>query len=108
MPSPFPGIDPYLESQGLWPDLHAEFIVTLRRAINRQLPASYVARIDERMSVVEMANEVKKVHPDVAVVRRSQAQVQAGSSQATLTLEPVTIPLKFLEEYREAYIEILH
>ena len=23
MPSPFPGIDPYLESQGYWPDFHA-------------------------------------------------------------------------------------
>ncbi len=24
MPSPFPGIDPYLESQGYWPDFHAQ------------------------------------------------------------------------------------
>ena len=26
MPSPFPGIDPYLESQGYWPDFHVSFI----------------------------------------------------------------------------------
>ena len=32
MPSPFPGIDPYLESQDLWPDFHFGFIAALRDA----------------------------------------------------------------------------
>lgn len=26
MPSRFPGMDPYLEHPGVWPDFHAEFI----------------------------------------------------------------------------------
>jgi hypothetical protein len=29
MPSRFPGVDPYLESQWFWPDFHATFIVYL-------------------------------------------------------------------------------
>jgi hypothetical protein len=109
MPSPFPGIDPYLESQGLWPDFHADFIPTLRDAINAQLPEPYVARIDERMNlVVRPQEDVKQIRPDVAIVRESSGRTVRQSSSGTLTLEPVTIPLKFLEEYREIFIEILH
>jgi hypothetical protein len=109
MPSPFPGIDPYIECQDFWPDFHHDFIGTLRRAINEQLPVPYVARIDERMNLVELAQEeVKRILPDLAVVRQGPGQTTAAASQGTLTLEPVTIPLKFLEEYREAFIEILH
>ena len=53
MPSPFPGIDPYLESQDLWPDFHVGFTATLCDAISEQLPDPYVARIDERMNLVD-------------------------------------------------------
>ena len=109
MPSPFPGIDPYLEGQDLWPDFHFGFIAALRDAINEKLPEPYVARIDERMNLVELAQEeVKRILPDLAVVRQRPGQTTTAPSQATLALEPVTIPLKFLEEYREVLIEILH
>jgi Protein of unknown function (DUF4058) len=109
MPSPFPGIDPYLEGQDLWPDFHVRFITTLCDAISEQLPDSYVARIDERMNLVERPHEeVKQIRPDLAVVRQRPGHTAAETGQGTLTLEPVTIPLRFLEEYREVFIEILH
>ena len=31
MPSPFPGMDPYLEDPWLWPDFHLSFMVSLAR-----------------------------------------------------------------------------
>jgi hypothetical protein len=109
MPSPFPGIDPYVESQDYWPDFHHNFIVTLRRAMNEQLPKPYVARIDERMNVVELSkNDAKTVLPDLAVVRQRPGRATTAPARGVLTLEPVTIPLRFLEEFREAFIEIHH
>src|ERR1700722_9437045 len=71
MPSPFPGIDPYLESQGHWLDFHARFVPMLSDALNEQLPEGYVARIDERMTLVELPHEdeARLIRPDVAVVR---------------------------------------
>jgi Protein of unknown function (DUF4058) len=109
MPSPFPGIDPYLEGQGLWPDFHVSFLAELRNALADRLPESYVARIDERMNLVEVpTEEVKLVRPDVAVMRQGPERSASPRPRGTLTLEPVTIPLKFLEEFREVYIEILH
>ena len=114
MPSPFPGIDPYLECQGRWLDFHARFVPALCDAINEQLPEGYVARLDERMTLVELPQEdpVQSIRPDVAVVRgesrvlgrRRQGRDLAGA----LTLEPVTIPMKFLEVESEIYLHILH
>ena len=111
MRSPFPGIDPYLESQGLWPDFYVGFLAELRVAIAGQLPESYVARIDERMNLVEVPKEgARLIRPDVSVLRLRPVPERSavGRTGGTLTLEPVTIPLKFLEEFREVYIEILH
>ncbi len=43
MPSPFPGMDPWLERPALFPDLHDELISCLRTVLNRSLPAGYAA-----------------------------------------------------------------
>jgi hypothetical protein len=109
MTSPFPGIDPYLERQKLWPDFHARFIPSLCDAILDRLPESYVARIDERMNLVEVpASEVKLVRPDLTVLGHGSERALGALPGGTLTLAPEVIPLKFLEEYREIFIEILH
>lgn len=48
MPSPFPGVDPYIESTGYWLDFHITFVVTLADTLNEVLPRRYDARINER------------------------------------------------------------
>src|SRR5579872_6216298 len=45
--SPFPGMDPYLEQ--FWPDLHASLIIYTRDQIEEQLPATLIARVEERI-----------------------------------------------------------
>src|SRR5437899_1572397 len=57
MPSPFPGMDPYLEISGDWRDFHARFIANSCDAIADQLPENYVARIDERFRVLELPHD---------------------------------------------------
>ncbi len=55
MPSPFPGMDPHLESRMLWEDFHTTFLVALRAALKPLLPPEFAARLDERLYVVEGA-----------------------------------------------------
>jgi hypothetical protein len=38
MPSPFPGMDPYLEAPHIWPDFHAMFVPALGGLLNASLP----------------------------------------------------------------------
>src|SRR3954453_10659934 len=52
MPSPFPGMDPYLEAQGRWPGFHNMLIACCSELLNRELPESYVAQTDERIALV--------------------------------------------------------
>ena len=85
MPSPFPGMDPYLEPH--WPDVHLSLIAEGRRALNRSLPAGLVARSETRV-VVEPVDEpgtYVPVRPDLRVVARSPS-VATSTDSATSTL----------------------
>ena len=48
MPSPFPGMDPYLEAVDIWPDLHYRLASEISIQLNQQLPSSYYARLEMR------------------------------------------------------------
>lgn len=45
MPSPFPGMDPYLETPSIWSDFHLTMLVTIRAELNRVLPDRYAALV---------------------------------------------------------------
>ena len=112
MPSPFPGIDPYLESQHLWEGFHARFVTYFCDALNDVLPETYVAELGEHFYLMELSGRgAKQVLPDIAVIEGGWKPSQGGQRQvrspATLTLEPVTIPLpKLRKEVRDVWIEI--
>ena len=109
MPSPFPGVDPYLESQNYWPDFRTRFMNYWCEALAEQLPENYEARMDERVSLVERPPEtIHRIEPDPAVARREPSKPRSVPASGVATLEPVTIPLVFQDESRETYIQILH
>jgi hypothetical protein len=69
MPSPFPGMDPYLEGP-LWPDVHHELASAIRRQLTPRLGPGYVARIAVRLvKDAEPEEEIGIMYPDVAVLR---------------------------------------
>lgn len=43
MPSPFPGMDPYLESPIVFGDLHGGLIYNIKAIVQRALPLNYYA-----------------------------------------------------------------
>ena len=107
MTSPFPGMDPYLETPAFWSDFHARFITHWCDAIGDALPGSYDARIDERV-IIEMGGpERQLLKPDVAVMRAGPAQRRSSAPTGATTLEPVTLRLMAVEERTERHIEIL-
>jgi hypothetical protein len=113
MPNPFPGMDPYIEARGRWPDFHHEFISQCRAAINARLPSDYVATINERLQTIELAEPTHRVAlPDVSVIHdpavTSSTTGKAGAG--TAVLEPYTLPqaVEWLDEPTEGFIEIYH
>ena len=69
MPSPFPGMDPYLEAPDTWPDFHDAFAAEIRRELNRVLPQPYYARLAKRPEVGIVGDEaLRRIIPDVAIL----------------------------------------
>ncbi|MBI4614712.1 MAG: DUF4058 family protein [Planctomycetes bacterium] len=105
--SPFPGMDPYLESH--WRDVHASLVIYLRDAIQPRLPAGLKARVDERVFVECQGLASRSIYPDVRVVeggrgrkRKAMATGQSGIAVA----EPLVLHVQD-EPMTETYIEIL-
>ena len=65
MPSPFPGMDPYLEDSAVWPDFHNSFIAYLREALNAVLPAPLFCSIGNRVYIEESE---RRVEPDADIL----------------------------------------
>jgi hypothetical protein len=109
MSSPFPGMDPYLETPAFWSDFHARFCTHWCEALSDCLPDNYEARIDEKVNLVEIAPARKKrIEPDVAVTQRGPSRGLSPAPAGVATLEPVTLSLVIEEETHERHIEILH
>ena len=64
MKSPFPGMDRYLEAQGLWRDLHVRLITYFGDELGKVLPENYVARIEEQIRLVSPEGVTAVLYPD--------------------------------------------
>src|SRR5438874_11797542 len=68
MPSPFPGMDPYLETPNLWPDVHHELISQIRSALNPALLPRYVSWADLLVCISDVYDPGRgALIPDVRV-----------------------------------------
>jgi hypothetical protein len=106
MPGPFPGMDPYIERVGVWQGFHNSFITFLNAALNRTLPARFLARSEMRV-YIDKEPPLRPV-PDVTVFGIARNVPRSGSSSVATLERPVIAPEEvLLEERREAYIEIL-
>lgn len=104
MPSPFPGMDPYLESH--WGDVHQGVIIYARDQLRPLLPRDLRARVQERVFVELDIDEKRPIVPDIRVVERRGRKTAASSSVALLTpAEPIIVPLD--EPITQGFIEIL-
>ena len=85
MPSPFPGVDPFLEAQR-WASFRAQLCSETARRLTPSLGSRYIALIEERL-VVETLDDVsittRAIRPDVSVVGD-----KASAGRAAATLDP--------------------
>lgn len=111
MPSPFPGMDLYLEDPRLWPDLHHGLISEMQALLNARLRPKYHVRVEERVYISDEADPGRSVlFPDLRIGERENAGAIpiASGDGATLTIaEPVTVPEVIDDEIHESRLEIV-
>jgi Protein of unknown function (DUF4058) len=107
MPSPFPGMDPYLEAH--WRDVHASLVIYIHDALQESLPPELRARVEERV-VLETPEGISPggLFPDVRVIEfRPQERRAAGTGPAGVaTAEPLLVATE-AEPLTEGYIQII-
>ncbi len=111
MPSPFPGMDPYLEVPEIWVDFHSDLAAEIRTRLNRTMPPRYIARLSPRIvyEVVEIS-EVHSARPDIGVYVSGEepsatggVAVQTATALVTAPVESV-IPVEELVRYHSVEI----
>jgi len=107
MPSPFPGVDPFIEGQA-WEDFHQGFIGELSAALVPLVRPKYVVRKERRIYVEHGANgDDRLLRADLAVTAEPREPPASGSSRSASTApSPVLVHLPMPEQRREAFLTI--
>ena len=112
MPSPFPGMDPYLESPDICGDVHHELISEIRSSLNPLVRPTYVVRVELRVYVSGEDDPGRKVIvPDARIEKTSgvSSTTTYGDDASNLVIaEPRVQPILIDEEIEEARLEISH
>jgi hypothetical protein len=114
MPSPFPGMDPYIEAMNRWADFHQEFLVQCRAQLNERLPENYAATLGERIEMIEdreFDRRQRSVGPDVTILH--DPGTVARPAKETLPvgmLEPTTLAndIEYFDPPKQVYVEITY
>jgi hypothetical protein len=109
MPSPFPGMNPYLEHPELFPGVHHYLISEIARFLSPQLRPKYRVAVEVRMYETTDENSLVVGIPDVTVKSR---QIQSNPSNitnvavATPTSQPVKVKIPVPVAIKEGYLEV--
>lgn len=109
MPSPFPGMDPYLEAD-LWTTVHGQLVAEISRQLAPRLRPRYIALMEKRfvMNWPEAEEGVtvvaaRDIFPDIAVAHVGPTNASVGATavkDAPIELEtvmPSRVPIHWVE-----------
>jgi Protein of unknown function (DUF4058) len=109
MPSPFPGMNPYLEDPNLWPSFHTKLIVDIANAIAPSLRPKYYVDVETRTYLDEDNTELLVGIPDALVLANAHPPAEPLFTSEVSTVvraKPTTVRLPMPMEIRERYLEV--
>lgn len=107
MPSPFLGMNPYLEHPNRWSTVHNRLIVALADFLTPQLLPKYQVDIEKRIYEIIDVNSLLVGNPDLTVqLPRNLGSERLSNVVSASPAAPVKVTLPMAEEVREAYLEI--
>jgi hypothetical protein len=97
MPSPFPGMDPYLENPAFWPGFHTTMLTAIRAAITPLLPHGFYAELEQHVwfREDEPRNGPTLAKPDVYVLEGPAKGKRKKTAKTAVFTPPtyrVTLP----------------
>ncbi len=112
MPSPFPGMDPFIESQK-WEDFHTSFITAIRDALVPAVRPKYIVDVERRIYLerIDPTEPVQTLVADAAIYHRFDhlSEVSSRGNVAVAnepSIKPKICTIPYFEEHRETFIRI--
>lgn len=103
MPSPFPGMDPYLEEEKLWPEFQHHLVLCLYQILLPGLHDRYRARVAQRLYATEQAlftSVIREEH------REDFIEIRQRNDARLVTLVDVVSPTNRTSSCgRQAYLD---
>lgn len=111
MPSPFPGMDPFVENPRLWPNVHHRLITACGDRLSQQLRPKYYVGIEERAYLTDSDDPAAEVIvPDLQIVEPHRDWLDIDSDEGSVAVdvaEPIITTTLIDTEIREPRLEIL-
>ena len=113
--NPFPGMNPYLESPRLWPEVHNKIIAAMHRYLRRRLPFRYSVIMEERLGIgigVNPPDEppTRYIRPDLTITGTGTGTdigtAPGGATAPALDSGAVAVLLPVRETVSEWFISI--
>jgi len=106
MPSPFPGMNPYLEQADVWDDFHQSFLTETRNRIAAQAGRKYVVKLEAKVYLHEVGSDERAFvgRGDIGVSRAEPGD-EAGAAVEIIDA-PVLVSIPEVDKERSSYIEI--
>jgi hypothetical protein len=112
MPSPFPGMNPYLEHPSLWPEIHNRLIVAISDSLVPQLVPQYIVAIEHRIYQILNEESLLIGMPDLLVKKRNyssqipDSETNSGVAVMAQAATPQLVRMPMPMETKEAYLEV--
>jgi hypothetical protein len=89
--SPFPGMDPYLETPNIWPDVHTSLVSIFREQLAPLLAPKYLAELETQIVIDRADDDLQVVLPDVSV---TSPEVPIGAPSAVAVAAPAPVEVR--------------
>jgi hypothetical protein len=109
MPSPFPGMNPFLEQEALWQDFHLAFLPALRERLVAQVRPRYIVMLDEHLYVQDLPHDPQPRRlvgrADVSVARPAKPRALKTGGVGTLEA-PAQVQIPAQAVRRVPFLEV--
>lgn len=108
MPSPFPGMDPYLEHPSAWPNVHHRLITAIADSLAPPLLPKYQVLIEERVYQTIGTDSLLVGIPDTTVKRTqtTSAPRKTFVAVSNVQTQPIAVTLPMPEKIRQGHLEV--
>jgi hypothetical protein len=111
MPSPFPGMNPYLEQPTFWSSFHSRLIVAIADTLAPILRPYYYIEVESRTYLSDTSEEIAIGIPDGVVLSANASSSSSQGVRSTLSgaivqAPPQRITLPMPVEVKERYLEV--